>query len=76
MNIFYLYIFKILTYEDTNDYDITDDSAASDNRVALEQFFKMFPSLQKNKLFITGESYAGIYVPTLAETILQGWNFY
>ncbi|CAG4931554.1 venom serine carboxypeptidase [Colias croceus] len=35
----------------------------------LIQFFQLFPELQKNKFFITGESYAGKYVPALAYTI-------
>ncbi|CAK1552396.1 unnamed protein product [Leptosia nina] len=35
----------------------------------LIQFFQLFPELQKNKFFITGESYAGKYVPSLAYTI-------
>lgn len=36
---------------------------------ALLQFFQLFPELQKNKFFITGESYAGKYVPAAAYTI-------
>lgn len=36
---------------------------------ALQQFFTLFPGLQKNKFFVTGESYAGKYVPAVAHTI-------
>ncbi|CAH0402936.1 unnamed protein product [Chilo suppressalis] len=35
----------------------------------LIQFFQLFPELQTNKFFVTGESYAGKYVPALAYTI-------
>lgn len=35
----------------------------------LTQFFKLFPELQPNKFFVTGESYGGKYVPALAYTI-------
>ncbi|XP_063368691.1 venom serine carboxypeptidase-like [Cydia amplana] len=35
----------------------------------LTQFFKMFPELQQNEFFISGESYAGKYVPALGYTI-------
>ncbi|XP_034827924.1 venom serine carboxypeptidase [Maniola hyperantus] len=37
----------------------------------LVQFFQLFPELQGNKFFITGESYAGKYVPALAYTIYK-----
>nr|XP_032527797.1 venom serine carboxypeptidase isoform X2 [Danaus plexippus plexippus] len=33
------------------------------------QFFQLFPELQGNKFFITGESYGGKYVPAFAYTI-------
>jgi carboxypeptidase C (cathepsin A) len=55
----------------TVDYICTDDTAANDNMLAVEAFFAKFPEYAKNKFFITGESYAGIYVPTLAEAILN-----
>lgn len=36
---------------------------------ALLQFFTLFPNLQQNKFYITGESYAGKYVPAISHTI-------
>ncbi|XP_026755119.2 venom serine carboxypeptidase-like [Galleria mellonella] len=36
---------------------------------SLEQFFTLFPNLKNNEFFITGESYAGKYVPALAMEI-------
>jgi len=57
--------------DSTSDYKITDDSAADDNRAAMEKFYELFPEYAQNDFFITGESYAGVYVPTLAEAILK-----
>ena len=42
---------------------------AEDNLHAVEAFFALYPELQKNDFFISGESYAGVYVPTLASYI-------
>uniref|UniRef100_A0A0A9XJC2 Carboxypeptidase n=2 Tax=Lygus hesperus TaxID=30085 RepID=A0A0A9XJC2_LYGHE len=36
---------------------------------ALIQFYQLFPELQSHEFFITGESYAGKYIPALAYTI-------
>lgn len=60
------------SYSETHDYKCDDDRTANENRAGVEAFFSMFPEYQKNKFFITGESYAGVYVPTLAEAILAG----
>ena len=50
----------------------TDKYTASANRAALVDFFQTkFPELASNDFFITGESYAGVYIPTLAYEILQ-----
>ncbi|VEN64573.1 unnamed protein product [Callosobruchus maculatus] len=38
---------------------------------AVQQFFMMFPELQKNEFYISGESYAGKYVPALGYTIMK-----
>jgi carboxypeptidase C (cathepsin A) len=53
------------------DYQCTDDTAAEDNLMAVKAFFDKFPDFRAVDLLITGESYAGIYVPTLAEAILN-----
>lgn len=36
---------------------------------ALKQFFLLFPDLQKNDFYVTGESYAGKYVPAVSHAI-------
>lgn len=44
----------------------TDEQTAKDNLEAFLQWFTdpaYFPEFNKNDLFITGESYAGVYVP-------------
>lgn len=50
----------------TNEVDV-----ANNLFIALTQFFQMFPELQKNDFFATGESYAGKYVPAIGYAILQ-----
>jgi carboxypeptidase C (cathepsin A) len=46
-----------------------DFNTADDNLQALLGIMGKFPELQKNDLYISGESYAGIYVPRLVERI-------
>ena len=53
-----------------NNYTHDDGTVAQDNYRALVVFFAKFPNLLKNDFYITGESYAGIYVPYLADLIL------
>ena len=43
-----------------------------DNYLALLDFFNKFPQLKTNPFFVTGESYGGVYVPTLSSRILKG----
>ncbi|GER30226.1 serine carboxypeptidase [Striga asiatica] len=52
----------------TNEYSW---NRAKDNLVFLQRWFLKFPQFRNNTLFITGESYAGHYVPQLAELIIQ-----
>jgi carboxypeptidase C (cathepsin A) len=51
-------------------YAANDTSTASLNLHTLLSFFATFPELQPNELFLAGESYAGIYVPLLAQQVL------
>lgn len=49
----------------------SDVSTAKAAHAALEDFFTTkFPELRANPFFITGESYAGVYCPTLAAEIV------
>eukprot|EP00054_Salpingoeca_dolichothecata_P026112 m.185532 g.185532 ORF g.185532 m.185532 type:complete len:447 (-) comp25565_c0_seq1:220-1560(-) len=58
------------SYSDNpSEYRTNDTSTAEANLAALESFFKLFPEYAQNEFYITGESYAGIYVPTLADQI-------
>jgi len=41
-----------------------------DNFVFLQNFFSAYPEYASNPFFVTGESYAGVYVPTLVEQIM------
>lgn len=50
----------------------TDRFTASTSRAALQDFFNnKFPELRQNEFYITGESYAGVYIPTLTKEILD-----
>lgn len=58
------YSFCLDKYECTN---FNDDNSAYDNLLALLYFFEeKFPERKHNPLYLSGESYAGIYVPYLA----------
>lgn len=50
----------------------TDNSTASTSLASVVDFFQnKFPTLARNPFYITGESYAGVYVPTLARWIVD-----
>jgi serine carboxypeptidase-like clade 2 len=52
-------------------YIFSDPQTAQDNLKALTEWFKRFPEFSKNKFWIAGESYAGMYIPLLSEQILK-----
>jgi len=56
---------------DTKDYDTNDNKTAADNYRFLQNFLQAYPQYQGRELWIAGESYAGVYLPTLAENILS-----
>jgi carboxypeptidase C (cathepsin A) len=53
----------------------TDELTSLNAYTALQTFYETkFPCLQQKSLYLTGESYAGIYIPTLARRIVQDNN--
>lgn len=48
-----------------------DVMTADDNLAALTLWFSKFPEFLPNKFYISGESYAGIYVPMLVQNVLD-----
>jgi len=52
-----------------SDYLTNDQITAADNLKFLEGWFAKFPEYKTNPFYITGESYAGHYVPTLAQEV-------
>ncbi|XP_055467850.1 probable serine carboxypeptidase CPVL [Psammomys obesus] len=50
-------------------YAVNEDNVAQDLYSALVQFFHLFPEYAKNDFYVTGESYAGKYVPAIAHYI-------
>ncbi|XP_072013118.1 lysosomal protective protein-like isoform X1 [Amphiura filiformis] len=60
------------SYADDKNYTTDDDQTAKDNYQALQSFFAKFPNRASNPFYIFGESYGGIYVPTLSMEVMNG----
>jgi hypothetical protein len=54
----------------TSDYTVGDARAAVDVVAAIQAFLVLHPSMTTNDLYLSGESYAGHYVPTTARAII------
>uniref|UniRef100_A0A383WG00 Carboxypeptidase n=1 Tax=Tetradesmus obliquus TaxID=3088 RepID=A0A383WG00_TETOB len=54
------------------DYTTNDTATAADSNAFLRGFFERHPHLAANDFYISGESYAGIYVPMLARAVWEG----
>lgn len=62
-----------LSYSQNSSQYITGDlQTAYDTHDFLLKWFEQFPEFQANPFYISGESYAGIYVPTLALEVAKG----
>eukprot|EP00041_Stephanoeca_diplocostata_P019454 m.419853 g.419853 ORF g.419853 m.419853 type:complete len:463 (-) comp21310_c0_seq1:1157-2545(-) len=48
-----------------------DELVAAANHEFLVGWMHAYPEFSRNQVFITGESYAGIYVPTIARSVLK-----
>lgn len=57
------------------DFSFNDALVARENFNFLTEWFKLFPQFAGNEFYISGESYAGKYVPTLAQLVLEESNF-
>jgi serine carboxypeptidase-like clade 2 len=56
----------------TADYNTNDTRTASDNYQFLQNFLQEYPQFQGRDTWVTGESYGGVYVPTLSQLIVSG----
>jgi carboxypeptidase C (cathepsin A) len=53
-------------------YTIGDEQVAADNYAALLEFYRLYPQFKVVDLYLTGESYAGVYIPMFGDKILNG----
>lgn len=58
--------------KNTTNYVTGDFQTAIDTRNFLLEWFNIYPEFVSNPFYIAGESYAGIYVPTLASQVAKG----
>ncbi|CAI9115633.1 OLC1v1016594C1 [Oldenlandia corymbosa var. corymbosa] len=60
------------SYSNTSsDYNSGDEKTAMDMHMFMVEWLKKFPSFISRDLFLTGESYAGHYIPQLAAKLLE-----
>ncbi|KAG8131454.1 hypothetical protein E2320_009393 [Naja naja] len=59
------------SYSDSQEYHTNDTEVARVNYLALKEFFNLFPEHLPKDLYLAGESYGGIYIPTLAQWVMQ-----
>ncbi|KIH52969.1 serine carboxypeptidase [Ancylostoma duodenale] len=50
----------------------SDELTAAENYAALVDFFNLYPEYRTRPFYTTGESYAGVYIPTLSALLIKG----
>jgi serine carboxypeptidase-like clade 1 len=55
-----------------SDYTTGDLKTAADAHTFLLKWFELYPEFQSNPFYMSGESFAGIYIPTLADEVVKG----
>lgn len=59
------------SYADANVEERDEDEVAADMFLFFQGFYKKHPNLLKSDLYITGESYAGHYIPAISNKIVS-----
>ncbi|KAK9387193.1 Alpha/Beta hydrolase protein [Lipomyces mesembrius] len=62
------------SFADTDSYLHELNEMADDFMIFMDKFFDMFPQYLVDDLYIAGESYAGMYIPYIADAILSRRN--
>merc|ERR1719265_992671 len=57
--------------EGLQDCSFDDEQSGADNLAAVLAWFEKYPEFKSNELYISGESYGGIYVPYLTYNLVQ-----
>jgi serine carboxypeptidase-like clade 1 len=55
-----------------SEYKTGDLKTAADAHKFLLKWFELYPEFQSNLFYLSGESYAGIYIPTIADEVIKG----
>ena len=56
---------------DPSEYDTSEDQVAADFYVFVRGFLEQHPEFKGREMYITGESYAGHYIPAIAFKLVQ-----
>eukprot|EP01084_Bolivina_argentea_P022707 42217_1 len=58
----------------SNGYNCSDNKTTIINYMFLQKFFQIFTNFSNHNLYLSGESYAGHFIPQLANYILQHYS--